>query len=698
MSRIALIGAGAIARTHVEALADLPKQQVACIVDPNEAAARRLATFCGRDVATFADIDSALAARAMDRAHLLVPPDLHAPLGLRLLHAKVPMLVEKPLATSAAACAEMLAAADGVPLGVNQNFVHHPAFARLRARLESGALGPLRFVGCVYHVPLRQMAARQFAHWMFRAPLNILLEQAVHPLSQLRALAGAFSDVRALAGPPLSLAPGLDFHPSLTATLVGQIAPAQLRFCVGANFPCWQVTAVCDDGVAVADILANRLLRHGRTRWMEPVDALLSGCASAGGLAGDSLANAVRFGLATLRLRGRADPFFLSMRTSIAAFHAALDAGESPPLDGAFGAELVATCERLAASAGFATAPLRATRRRPATTPCDVAVLGGTGFIGTATVAALLATGRRVAVMARGEPLPAPPLDEPRVALHVGDIADPAAVACAIAGARTVVNLAHGGGGGSFAAIRDAMVGGAETVARACLAAGVTRLVHVGSIASLYLGPQAEAVTGATPPDARPDCRADYARAKALCDRMLIELHRRAGLPVAILRPGLVVGAGSSPFHSGVGFYNTEQHCIGWNSGRNPLPFVLVDDVAGAIVAACEAAGIDGQCFNLVGDVRLSARDYLAELAAAQSRPLAYHAQSAWALWAEDTLKWCVKRATGRRASVPALRDFMSRGLAARFDTEDAKRDLAWRPVADRAAFIARAITVHATP
>jgi len=40
----------------------------------------------------------------------------------------------------------------------------------------------------------------------------------------------------------------------------------------------------------------------------------------------------------------------------------------------------------------------------------------------------------------------------------------------------------------------------------------------------------------------------------------------------------------------------------------------------------------------------------------------------------------------------------VSRGLAAQFDCSDAKRDLDWHPVQDRAAFIAMAVDVHRTP
>src|SRR6185369_11259473 len=81
---------------------------------------------------TYASIDRALAAGGFERAHLLVPPDIHAAAALPLLRANKALLVEKPLATSVAQCDELIAAAgQEVPLGVNQNFVHHPAFARL---------------------------------------------------------------------------------------------------------------------------------------------------------------------------------------------------------------------------------------------------------------------------------------------------------------------------------------------------------------------------------------------------------------------------------------------------------------------------------------------------------------------------------------------------------------------------------------
>ena len=694
MSRVCLVGAGFISRVHAEALKTLPGQSLACVVDPNIEAARRLARDFGA-ATSFASVAEALAADAFDRAHVLVPPDLHCATALELIAAGKPVLLEKPLATSSAECATLLAAAEaaGTVIGVNQNFVHHPAFVRLRTLVESGAYGRPSFVGCVYNVPLRQMTARLFGHWMFRAPGNILLEQAVHPLSQIATLAGEIGEISVLAGPAVEIAPGVPFVQSVNLSLAGARLPAQLRLAVGQEFPFWQITVICDDGVLVADILANRVLRYGRTRWLEAVDGAVSGLATAGGLARDSVANLANYALGITGLRAKKDAFFLSMTGSLGAFHASLDAGKRPELDGAFGASLVNACARIADLAFPKANPVPP--RAVSDAPCDIAVLGGTGFIGTHLVQRLVAAGLRVSVMARGTTNLAAIFSDDHVVLQRGDIRDPAAVARAIGKAPVVVNLAHGGGGADFAAIKAAMVGGAEVVARACLAAGVRRLIHVGSIASLYLGPQTGTITGATPPDEREAERGDYARAKVLADRLLLEMYAKEKLPVVILRPGLVVGEGTSPFHSGLGFYNTEQHCIGWNDGRNPLPFVLVQDVAEAILLTTRAEGIDGHCYNLVGDVQPSARDYTAQLGRALGRPLAFHPQAPRWLWLEDSGKWLIKRATGRNVAAPAMRDFLSRGLTARFDCSDARRDLGWQPVADADVFAARAIHVH---
>ena len=688
MRRICLVGAGNIARIHAEVLVKMSEVSVVAVADPRRGAAEALARLLP-GAKPVGSVEEALAAGGFDAAHVLTPPDTHAAIAVPLLEAGCDVLLEKPMAASREQCERLAdaAAASGAALGINQNFLFHPAFLALRRAVADGRRGRLRFVDCVYSVPLRQLSAGQLGHWMFAAPANILLEQAVHPLSQIAALLGGIEAVEAVPDAPQVLYEGRCFRAGWTISPRGPRVPATLRFAVGEKFPLWQITAICDDGAIVADILGNRMHMLGRSRFADPIDGMVAPALSAAEMVSGGIANAGRYGASLLGLSKRNDPFFRSMQGSIAAFHSAPARFEA---DAAFGARLVGLCEEIATRL-----PAEENRSVPPQAPAtlnghpDVAVLGGTGFIGRATVARLLQEGLSVAVMARGIEGLAPIFSGPRVRLLRGEIADAAAVKQAVTGAGAVINLAHGGGGADYAAVRAAMVGGAEMVARACLAAGTERLLHAGSIASLYLGsgPDAGPVTGTTAPDPEAVRRGDYARAKAECDLMLLRLHAQEGLPVVILRPGLVVGRGTSPIHSGLGFFNAEQHVIGWNRGRNPLPFVLAEDVAAAILGALRAEQAVGRCYNLVGDVRPTAREYVAWAAEATGRPLRFHPKFPAMLLAEEGAKWLLKRAGGRRSPPPSHRDLLSRGLRAPFDCSDAKRDLGWVPLADPARF-----------
>lgn len=694
--RVCLVGAGFIANVHAEVLRGFPDVEPTAVVDPNEEAARALAARW-RIPHVYRSADQALAERTADCAHILVPPPIHAEAARPFIESGNPILIEKPLGVTERQCTDLIALAEqaGVVGAVNQNFIFHPAFSQLAELVRQHRLGKLVHLTVHFNVPLRQLAARQFGHWMFHAPVHILLEQAVHPLSQIVHLLGEPEDLTVTAGRPVEVAPGVPFHKTWQICLNLQHADAQLLFSVGQEYPFCQLTAVCDDGVAVADLQRNTLAVQRRTRWPQFADDLLSVRRTTGALRRQSWRNAADYVLSTLRLRPRRDPFFRSMQGSIRDFHTALDRGEPPTADLHFGRTVVALCERIAAAADV-PAPRPVVRRQPAPPEFDIAVLGGTGFIGTHVVQRLVEGGKRVGVMARNVRNLPVVFSHPNVALIRGDVTRPDDVERGIGAAKVVINLAHGGGGGSWEEIRRAVVGSAECVAECCLKNGVTKLVHISSIAALYLGDSRSIINGETPPDPNADRRADYARAKALSERLLLDLHRRRNLPVCILRPGVVVGEGGSPFHSGLGFYNNDQHCLGWNGGDNPLPFVLVEDVADAIVLAAENGNGIGRCYNIVGDARLTAREYIDELARALNRPLQFHPQSAEGLFFVECGKWLVKRAVGRRAPFPSYRDLKSRGMPAQFDCEDAKRDLGWRPTADREAFIARGVRVYA--
>src|ERR1700761_7516563 len=448
--RTALIGAGFISTTHIEALKTaVPETELVAIVDRNLALAKSRAAQWGIPN-VYGDIEELIAAGTADVVHVLAPPDLHASIARRLLEAGLHVLLEKPMATSVAACEALtaLAVEKGVVLGVNQNFVYPPPYRPpRRILLDERRLGPIRSLHVTFNVPLRQLGARQFGHWMLQEPVNILLEQAVHPLSQMADLLGVPTVTGGQAGKPLQIAPGRLFYDRWSADLMCGETPAQLYLAFGQSFHAWRFTALCDDGLLVCDLSAGRVMVQGRAQWPEFLDNLVTGAGVAAQTARQSVGGAVGYITGLLKLRPRSDGFFVSMRDSIAAFYKGIPGGKAP-LDGAFGASLVRVCETLAGKLPAAEAPKKpkkAAKTQPSAP--DLVVFGGSGFIGSHLVSKLVAAGRAGRVVSRGAGDQSPPFDSPLVEVIRGSVTNREDVERAIAGAQYVVNLAHGGGG-----------------------------------------------------------------------------------------------------------------------------------------------------------------------------------------------------------------------------------------------------------
>ena len=318
-------------------------------------------------------------------------------------------------------------------------------------------------------------------------------------------------------------------------------------------------------------------------------------------------------------------------------------------------------------------------------------VLGGTGFIGQALVRQLVAVGHAVRLLVRD------PRNLP-LALHGlpievvgGDLARPADLDKAMVGVTTVCHLAraHVKTWDEYVRLE---IGGTRNVAEACLRAGVKRFLYTGTIDSCYTG-AVGTISEVNALDPKVQRRNLYARAKAESEVLLLEMREKEGLPLALFRPGIVIGSGGSPFHWGIGMWSGDAVCRIWGRGDNLLPIVLVEDVARALVRAIDAPGVIGQSFNLVGKPLLTAREYVAELEHAAGMKLDVRPTSAWRFYRNDIFKWLVKivvRHPERR--FPSLRDWKARQQLAVFDCTNAHHILGWHPVEDRATLVQEGI------
>lgn len=148
--RAAIVGTGAIAHAHAEAIRALGSRiDLVAVVDLDADRARAFAERFGAG-AVHADLDALLRDETLDLIHICTPPKTHVPLAVRALRAGTPALVEKPTALSLAEMDELVAVSHetGVPaLTVFQHRFGAPA-QRLMAMLDEGVLGRPLVAAC----------------------------------------------------------------------------------------------------------------------------------------------------------------------------------------------------------------------------------------------------------------------------------------------------------------------------------------------------------------------------------------------------------------------------------------------------------------------------------------------------------------------------------------------------------------------
>ncbi len=701
---VAVVGTGFIADFHLEILASTPGIMVVATCDADlpkaQSAARRFAV--PHAVASLEE----LPALGVHIAHVLVPPAAHLAVARRLLELGIGAFVEKPLATSSREARELqsLAKTRGLILGVNHNALFHPAFQNVLSRVQAGEIGRVEHVRVCLSVPLRQLDAGDFSHWMFRSPRNIIFEQAPHPFAQLYALIGCVQSAKTSVLRSRELQPGQVFHERWLIAAVGERGTAEIYLAFGEPFTRSTLEVLGSDGSLEADLFHNHHSGETKTLWLDFWNSYLAGARRGGEIKSSARRVLADYLKLTLGLGSRQDAFFVGMRDSIRAFYAALCANQAPPVDAEEGARVLDWCE--AASAGIVGDAPGAAELPPTgpVRPGEVVVLGGTGFIGKRVVEGLLARKLPVTVIVRrAHSLPVKILEaarDGRVRLVRGSLEDAEALRRAVAGASCVIQIATGNGG-TWEIVERAMVGGSVAIAEACIEHKVKRFIYVSSIAALYLGADSgtDPVRDAVGCDPKPGVRSLYARGKIAAEDALMKLHREQGLPLVIARPGVVLGLGTALQHSGLGLWVRDNHCVGWGLGENPLPLILADDVADGLVriAAYDKDDLHGKALNLAANPGLGAREMVEQMRLATGRDLHFHPRGLWRSQLLEIGKWMVK-IVGRRpgTTFPSYRDIKSRALVPILDCDLARERLGWKPEERREQFLDAAVRVHA--
>jgi nucleoside-diphosphate-sugar epimerase len=238
-----------------------------------------------------------------------------------------------------------------------------------------------------------------------------------------------------------------------------------------------------------------------------------------------------------------------------------------------------------------------------------VCVTGGTGFVGGALVRRLLTDKVAVRVLARPSPR-ADELEARGAEVVRGSLTDAEAVNRAVAGTDCVYHVAAMvKAPGDTADFVDANVGGTHRVFLACVAAGVRQVVYTSSIAVYGLVGEGQVITEETPFDPLPGDRDSYAQSKILADKFASEFSRKNGLPLVILRPGIVFGPGKALPIGLLGFRAGKTGVV-FGKGSNRFPLNYVENLVDALLLAGNSPQVGLRQYIVLDDDALTLEQY----------------------------------------------------------------------------------------
>ena len=196
---IGVIGLGRVSPAHIEGYASLAgRARVAAVCDTDESVLDAVATRLG--VPGFRDYRQLLAAPGVDAVVLLLPHQLHHPVGLAALEAGKHVTVEKPMAVTEAECRSLTAAARerGLVLSVSENSRFVESYLRVAQLVEEGWTGDIRLVRAFIYGSALQELADPSAGWK-REPQGFaaILDAAVHFFYVFTWLFGPVSSLQA---------------------------------------------------------------------------------------------------------------------------------------------------------------------------------------------------------------------------------------------------------------------------------------------------------------------------------------------------------------------------------------------------------------------------------------------------------------------------------------------------------------------
>ena len=605
--KIGIIGCGGIANVHGPCILKQSGAEIVGVADKDLVRAATLGRKLG--VANvYGSGAEMIDAQKPDIVHVLVPPDYHASVSIMALDRGCHGLVEKPMALSKNSAKEMAAAAtrNNVLLCVGHSMVLDYAPHRAIQIAKDGLLGNIVSIETSYVYDCRRIPdvmdeGAQYSHWFFRLNGGLLQDLIPHPCSLVVEFLNEIDDV---------------YHVEFHRGLMPKGWPDEVRVLARSkNVSAYMSVSLAEapdaitmtikgtEGVVHADLFNNSIVIRKKSDLPRAVIRALSGFQLAWQYCVCAFSNVFKFGLGRIDHTGGISPL-------IDRFYTAVQNNTESPISLDNAIRAVELMERIWPDRGrqtFLATPNKRPRKK-----ASVLVTGASGFIGTHLIRKLLSEGHSVRALVRPNSLRGGRLKMVDVEVFEADLADYELLHHACDGIRHIYHA--GSDMSSDWEIQERVtVQATKQLVDAAKANQIERFLHFSSLAVL------DHTTVRMPRKVTEDCpykqhqntMGAYAYAKIQTEQLLLSAYKKDGLPITIVRPGIVIGPMGRLFFPHLGYRYANKYFFIIGDGKKVLPLTYVENTVDAIYRASQSESAIGQIYNIVDDGEVLVCDYL---------------------------------------------------------------------------------------
>lgn len=237
--RLALVGAGLIGKRHIDIISKSECAQLVAIADPAPDAS---AVAEANNVPIYKDVEALLAAEKVDGVIIASPNQLHVEQALHCLEAKIPVLIEKPIASIAAEAARLVEVSKqlNVPILVGHHRRHNPLIQAAKEKITAGDIGKVVSANAMFW--LYKPDDYYNATWRTKEGAGPVFINLIHDVDLLRYLCGDVAEVHAFQS---SETRGLEVEDSAVISLrfkSGALASINVSDTIVAPWS-WELTA-----------------------------------------------------------------------------------------------------------------------------------------------------------------------------------------------------------------------------------------------------------------------------------------------------------------------------------------------------------------------------------------------------------------------------------------------------------------------